>query len=302
MSELGQRLKEARLQKGLTLDDVQELTKIRKRYLEAIEAGDYQVLPGSFYVRAFIKTYAEAVGINGEELMEIHHKEVPGPATDPTIEPVIQKTRTRQHNNERNSKWLSTVLMWSFALLIFVVIYLVIDASGKGDVEKDNKTPDNTSVTNSGSNTPNKPPVNNTDDPANGSGEGEGQGQDDQVVDEPTKTEPTSVAIIPDGKSGRKTKFIVQKPKDAVVSVEINASGKSWVEVYRGNSDDGEKLFFNNTSSGDVLTYDLTEEGIYIKSGYSPATVVTVDGQVVDDGKTSSYIVLNLEDTEASTD
>ena len=48
MSELGQQLREARLQKGMSLDDVQEMTKIRKRYLEAIEAGDYKVLPGSF--------------------------------------------------------------------------------------------------------------------------------------------------------------------------------------------------------------------------------------------------------------
>lgn len=64
MSELGQQLREARLQKGMSLDDVQEMTKIRKRYLEAIEAGDYKVLPGSFYVRAFIKTYAETVGLN----------------------------------------------------------------------------------------------------------------------------------------------------------------------------------------------------------------------------------------------
>lgn len=67
MSELGQQLREARLQKGMSLDDVQEMTKIRKRYLEAIEAGDYKVLPGSFYVRAFIKTYAETVGLNPDE-------------------------------------------------------------------------------------------------------------------------------------------------------------------------------------------------------------------------------------------
>lgn len=38
MSELGRHLKEARLQKGMSLDDVQEVTKIRKKYLEAIEA------------------------------------------------------------------------------------------------------------------------------------------------------------------------------------------------------------------------------------------------------------------------
>ncbi len=91
MSELGQQLREARLQKGMSLDDVQEMTKIRKRYLEAIEAGDYKVLPGSFYVRAFIKTYAEAVGINPEELLEGHKQDVPKTEAEPTMEPVMAK-------------------------------------------------------------------------------------------------------------------------------------------------------------------------------------------------------------------
>lgn len=122
MSELGRHLKEARLQKGMSLDDVQEVTKIRKKYLEAIEAGDYKVLPGSFYVRAFIKTYAEAVGVNPDELME-EHGNVPAAPVDTTMETVIQK-RSRKPETERNAKWLPTLLMWTFPVLILVVIYL----------------------------------------------------------------------------------------------------------------------------------------------------------------------------------
>lgn len=83
MSELGQQLKEARLQRGMSLDDVQEVTKIRKKYLEAIEAGDYKVLPGNFYVRAFIKTYAEAVGMNPDDLLD-EHTSVPKPEPEAT--------------------------------------------------------------------------------------------------------------------------------------------------------------------------------------------------------------------------
>lgn len=62
MSELGRHLKEARLQKGMSLDDVQEVTKIRKKYLEAIEAGDYKVLPGSFYVGPLSKPMLKQSG------------------------------------------------------------------------------------------------------------------------------------------------------------------------------------------------------------------------------------------------
>ncbi|WP_241781708.1 helix-turn-helix domain-containing protein [Paenibacillus sp. DMB5] len=143
MSELGRHLKEARLQKGMSLDDVQEVTKIRKKYLEAIEAGDYKVLPGSFYVRAFIKTYAEAVGVNPDELME-EHGNVPAAPVDTTMETVIQK-RSRRTETERNAKWLPTVLMWTFPVLIIAVIYWYASSNmNKSDPE----TVDSSNVTN----------------------------------------------------------------------------------------------------------------------------------------------------------
>ncbi|WP_157771325.1 helix-turn-helix domain-containing protein, partial [Paenibacillus sonchi] len=140
MSELGRHLKEARLQKGMSLDDVQEVTKIRKKYLEAIEAGDYKVLPGSFYVRAFIKTYAEAVDVNPDELME-EHGNVPAAPVETPMETVIQK-RSRRPETERNAKWLPTVLMWTFPVLIIVVIYMYA-SSNMNKPEPDKAEPGN---------------------------------------------------------------------------------------------------------------------------------------------------------------
>ena len=69
VTELGQKLTEAREAKGLSIDQLHEITKIQKRHLVAIEEGNYDVLPGAFYARAFIKQYADAVGLNGEELL-----------------------------------------------------------------------------------------------------------------------------------------------------------------------------------------------------------------------------------------
>ncbi len=64
MTGLGERLKEARTAKGYSLDDLQSITKIQKRYLSGIENEDYSMMPGAFYVRAFIKQYSEAVGLD----------------------------------------------------------------------------------------------------------------------------------------------------------------------------------------------------------------------------------------------
>ena len=51
--EIGHMLKEEREAQQLTLDDIQEMTKIQKRYLQAIEDNNFSSLPGRFYARAF---------------------------------------------------------------------------------------------------------------------------------------------------------------------------------------------------------------------------------------------------------
>jgi cytoskeletal protein RodZ len=68
--ELGTLLKKAREEKGLSLDDIQEETKIRKKYLEAIEENNFEILPGNVYLKVFIKGYAREVGINYQALLE----------------------------------------------------------------------------------------------------------------------------------------------------------------------------------------------------------------------------------------
>ncbi|MGP0583808.1 RodZ domain-containing protein [Paenibacillus timonensis] len=316
MSDLGQQLREARLARGLSLDDVQELTKIRKRYLEAIEMGDYKVLPGSFYVRAFIKTYAETVGLDADELLAEHRQNVPSSAPEPTMEPVIQKRRSRQHN-ERNSKWLSTTLMWSFAVLILIVIYMYFSVWGNNkDEAEGNKEPDPTPVTqgktptnanqngtNAGNGTAgdaiggNKGAGNGTDtvtDPGtnNGSNAGMGNAGNETPGNEPGNQ---TVTVVPDGTEGSTTKFKISNPGTQPVQVVITASGESWVEVRKG-SKSGEKLYFGKTKDGDVLTYDVVPEGLYILSGNSAKTAIAVAEQPIEDGKTTSRFFLSLDD------
>ncbi|WDH84551.1 helix-turn-helix domain-containing protein [Paenibacillus urinalis] len=310
MSELGQQLKEARLQKGLSLDDVQEMTKIRKRYLEAIESGDYKVLPGSFYVRAFIKTYAETVGLNPEELLEGHKKDVPAAEQEATMEPVMQK-RSSRPQAERNNKWLSIVLPWTFLALILVLIYIYwvpnlnqADDSNEPSTEQTDNQPSTT--------TPEPDAGEDAEDPGSEVGGGdpngeenpdatapeEGTGQEEEPVDE-EPVEDVPVTVTESGTSGNITIFdVTGGSAEEPITVEIKASGESWLEMYNGQNSSGEQLVSGLTAAGDNHSFELTSEGMYIKSGYAPATEITVNGQVVTDGKTTNRILLQLAEGE----
>lgn len=68
--EIGPALEKARRQHGLSLEEVEQATKIRKRYLQGLENDDYGVLPDAVYVQGFVKTYANYLGLDGEQLAE----------------------------------------------------------------------------------------------------------------------------------------------------------------------------------------------------------------------------------------
>lgn len=70
LKEIGDLLRRAREEKGLSIKDIQEVTKIRLRYLEAIDEGDFEVIPGEVYRKGFIVNYANAVGLDGQAILQ----------------------------------------------------------------------------------------------------------------------------------------------------------------------------------------------------------------------------------------
>nr|WP_295971605.1 RodZ family helix-turn-helix domain-containing protein [uncultured Bacillus sp.] len=117
MTEIGKRLKEARIVKGLSLDDLQSITKIQKRYLQGIEEGNYSLMPGNFYVRAFIKQYAEAVGLEPEALFEEFKNEVPSTTND-DLSGQLSRVQSRKIFSETSSKVLDILPMLLIGIFI----------------------------------------------------------------------------------------------------------------------------------------------------------------------------------------
>ena len=69
MGQIGNTLREARLAIGLSLTDAQKATKIRARYLEALEQERFRMLPAPAYARGFLRSYAELLGLDPDPLL-----------------------------------------------------------------------------------------------------------------------------------------------------------------------------------------------------------------------------------------
>ena len=72
MKEIGEKLLKARELKGISLEQISELTKIRLVYLQALETGEFDNLPDKVYVRGFLKSYAQIIDLDPREILEIY--------------------------------------------------------------------------------------------------------------------------------------------------------------------------------------------------------------------------------------
>ena len=70
MPDIGSTLREARTRQRIDIAEIEADTKIRAKYLRALENEEWDLLPGPTYVKSFLRTYAEALGLDGRLLIE----------------------------------------------------------------------------------------------------------------------------------------------------------------------------------------------------------------------------------------
>jgi cytoskeleton protein RodZ len=104
--EIGNSLREARLRQGLDLAEIEQATKIRSRYLRALEEEQFELLPAQTYVKGFLKSYADQLGLDGDLYVEEFNSRY---ATEE--EPV-------QHVRGGGGSWPPPVRLQSSAVLI----------------------------------------------------------------------------------------------------------------------------------------------------------------------------------------
>jgi Helix-turn-helix domain/RodZ C-terminal domain len=95
MFEIGGSLREARLKRNLTPADVQKAIRIRDRYLQALEEERWELLPGDAYVKGFLRTYADYLGLDGNLYVEEYNARFARPDEAAFVPERFARTRAR---------------------------------------------------------------------------------------------------------------------------------------------------------------------------------------------------------------
>ncbi|HEY8767157.1 MAG TPA: helix-turn-helix domain-containing protein [Dehalococcoidia bacterium] len=114
-SPLGETLRRARTAKGITIEDAERVTRIPRKYLEALELDNFGILPAPVYARGFLRSYAGYLGLEPGELLPFFPV---GHVDEPTLDPLPEVDEPRTWNLN------GIVAMAVVGLLVLLVIGL----------------------------------------------------------------------------------------------------------------------------------------------------------------------------------
>lgn len=131
---IGAILRQARARREIELAEVEAATRIRLKYLRAIEAEEWDVLPEGVYARGFIRTYASFLGLDGERLAEDYRREVEGGESHSVPDaPAAPGPRSRPVRGRRQRRGLTGIaIVGVLAVAALALVALPLGGDGGG--------------------------------------------------------------------------------------------------------------------------------------------------------------------------
>src|SRR3954465_1127678 len=128
MPSIGETLREARMRQRLDITDVEASTKIRAKYLRALENEDFGMLPGATFVKSFLRTYAEFLGLDPHLLVE-EYRARHDPREESELTPFARPPSGRQRRGPpRRPAWLPV----AGAVVVILALLLILGLTGGG--------------------------------------------------------------------------------------------------------------------------------------------------------------------------
>ncbi|WP_268477468.1 cell shape determination protein RodZ [Bacillus atrophaeus] len=280
MTELGIRLKEAREEKAMSLDDLQAATKIQKRYLTALEEGNYDIIPGSFYVRAFIKQYAEAVGLDSDQLFEEFKKDIPNTYHDDVSEKLsgMKSQRELPKPASKALEVLPTILVIAGVLVVIAIIYVVVQLTmNKSNDQSDAASKKAVTQSESKYEIPKDSTLKDNKKSSSETDSKKDTKTSSAKKDDEKKSDSGKLSIKATGTEGSATTYEVSGADK--IELELDASDSAWIRVRDENSS---SLKEGTLKKGETYKKDITDQKqVDIRTGYAPNLKIKINGEVL---------------------
>lgn len=279
--DIGARLKEARLEKGLSLDSLQETTKIQKRYLIAIEEGNFHILPGKFYARAFIKEYANAVGLDPDELMEEHKEEVPKTEEQEENEK-IEYSRMERSRRESRAKTSMFSKYFPTVVTVFAVIGVLFAAwlIAQQVMSSDEAAPE-------GSSEPSEVIIDSGEDgeareaPSEDAEEGNTAQEETEDHEEDASEASAELNVVETGTGQSPESTLELENAGDELTILLETDDHTWLDI---TDESGEVIFsdsFSAENSPEEIELSDVEQ-LHFNVGNTPALKITINGTEVE--------------------
>jgi cytoskeleton protein RodZ len=149
MPDIGTTLREARMRARIDISEIEAETKIRAKYLRALENEEWDLLPGPTYVKSFLRTYADALGLDGKLLIEeykLRHERLSDVELQP-IAPPGQRERRRRPRAAISRGWLVGLVV----LALLAGLWVIGNRNQGGDDQASTPPPVSTPTTSTSS-------------------------------------------------------------------------------------------------------------------------------------------------------
>jgi hypothetical protein len=123
MADIGTTLREARMRARIDMSEVEARTKIRAKYLRAIENEEWDLLPGPVYVKSFLRTYGDFLGLDSRALIDEYKRRFERPS-DQDSRPIASLSRERERA-ARGPRFPPWVLIGAVLVLVVVALGVV---------------------------------------------------------------------------------------------------------------------------------------------------------------------------------
>jgi cytoskeleton protein RodZ len=138
MSEIGETLRQARMRARIDVSEIEAKTKIRAKYLRALENEEWGLLPGQTFVKSFLRTYAQALGLDAKALVEEYRLSHETP-NESALEPIVsgpQRSRSRAPGGGRSPSGPSRAYIALVGVVALVIALLIVGLLSGGSSPK----------------------------------------------------------------------------------------------------------------------------------------------------------------------